>query len=533
MDVWQIWDYISENWHLFLYAYLAISFIRSLFSKEPAESENTKKQDGSAGASKLMKEGRDNIPPVNQVHLSPRKSLGIAYVYFVLGGFVTGTHHIYLGHHAWAVCHSCSGGFMFVGSAIDAVLLPFYVWRANGAVTCHALAPQDSVITLCRSLIITAVRWFVKGGFVLFIVIVLVPSLFEFAYDADLSEGGHVFQTSPYKVLGVSRFAGTQEIKNSYKSLSKQYHPDRNAGCEDCAKRMGEINDAWDKLKRRGAVPGGSTGFREEHSGENEQGNAEDSSEPGQKSSEWANRLDKKWQTLINVGARKMQSWSEWTQSSKASKRKKRAKAWEEGKKEAGKTQSSKGGEKKETKEESDLLKVLMQAQSQKNAPLTIEDFAYMLKHLSGDEADKFVDKSLAPIKKEFDGNGDGKISLKDLLPGDGAERYLSEMFASWKTSFLDADESKDGYLNDDEFAYLLKNLTSEQIDELLDPIDSIMKKLDTDTDGKISLEELLQKAPSWMHSGWKDGFKGADANKDAKLASEELVHLLNHVGKR
>lgn len=534
MDLWHIGEYLLENWHLFLYGYLAISFIRGLFNKEPAEPQNAQKQEGGADVSKLVKEGQQNIPPVNQVHLTPRKSMCIAYAYFLLGGFITGTHHIYLGHHAWAVCHSCSCGFLFVGTTIDAVLLPYYVLRANGALLCHPLAPQDSFFTLCRSLILTLLRWFVKGGFVIFLFIFFVPSFFEFAYDADLSEGGHVFETSPYKVLGVSRFAETQEIKNSYKSLSKQYHPDRNAGCEDCAKRMGEINAAWDKLKRRGAVPGGSTGFREERSEEDGQETAKDSSEPDGKTTDSANNLDKKWQTLINVAVRKIQAWSESTQSNKASKKKKRTKAWEEGKKEAEKTHSpKKGEEKKESMENADLLKVLMQAQSQKNAPVTIEDFAYMLKHLSGDEADKFVDKSLASIKKEFDGNGDGKISLKDLLPGDGSQRYLAEMFASWKTSFDDADEDKDGYLNDDEFAYLLKSLSDEQVDELLDPIDSIVKKLDADNDGKISLEELLQKAPAWMHSGWKDGFKSADANKDAHLTSEELVHLLNHVGKR
>lgn len=53
----------------------------------------------------------------------------------------------------------------------------------------------------------------------------------------------------PYKVLGVSPDASDEEIKTAYRRLAKQYHPDRNPGDETAAKKMQEINDAYDQIK--------------------------------------------------------------------------------------------------------------------------------------------------------------------------------------------------------------------------------------------------------------------------------------------
>ncbi len=53
----------------------------------------------------------------------------------------------------------------------------------------------------------------------------------------------------PYKVLGVSRDASDEEIKRAYRQLAKKYHPDRNPGDAEAAKKMQQINAAYEQIK--------------------------------------------------------------------------------------------------------------------------------------------------------------------------------------------------------------------------------------------------------------------------------------------
>ena len=53
----------------------------------------------------------------------------------------------------------------------------------------------------------------------------------------------------PYKVLGVSRDASDDEIKRAYRRLAKEYHPDRNPGDAAAAKKMQQINAAYEQIK--------------------------------------------------------------------------------------------------------------------------------------------------------------------------------------------------------------------------------------------------------------------------------------------
>ena len=52
-----------------------------------------------------------------------------------------------------------------------------------------------------------------------------------------------------YEVLGINKGATDDEIKQAYRRLAKKYHPDRNPGDEEAAKKMQQINAAYEQIK--------------------------------------------------------------------------------------------------------------------------------------------------------------------------------------------------------------------------------------------------------------------------------------------
>ena len=55
--------------------------------------------------------------------------------------------------------------------------------------------------------------------------------------------------SDPYKVLGVSPTASDEEITKAYRKLAKKYHPDLNHGDAESARKMSEINAAYEQIK--------------------------------------------------------------------------------------------------------------------------------------------------------------------------------------------------------------------------------------------------------------------------------------------
>ena len=53
----------------------------------------------------------------------------------------------------------------------------------------------------------------------------------------------------PYQVLGVSPNASEDDIKQAYRRLAKQYHPDLHPGDASAAQKMNEINQAYEQIK--------------------------------------------------------------------------------------------------------------------------------------------------------------------------------------------------------------------------------------------------------------------------------------------
>jgi molecular chaperone DnaJ len=52
-----------------------------------------------------------------------------------------------------------------------------------------------------------------------------------------------------YATLGVSRTASDDEIKQAYRKLAMQYHPDRNGGSKEAEEKFKEITEAYDVLR--------------------------------------------------------------------------------------------------------------------------------------------------------------------------------------------------------------------------------------------------------------------------------------------
>ncbi len=55
--------------------------------------------------------------------------------------------------------------------------------------------------------------------------------------------------SDPYKVLGVSPDSSDEEVKMAYRRLAKKYHPDLNPGNQNAARKMNEINAAYEQIK--------------------------------------------------------------------------------------------------------------------------------------------------------------------------------------------------------------------------------------------------------------------------------------------
>ena len=54
---------------------------------------------------------------------------------------------------------------------------------------------------------------------------------------------------SPWEVLGVSPLASCSEIKNAYRRLAFEHHPDRNKGSTESEAKFKEINNAYQRAK--------------------------------------------------------------------------------------------------------------------------------------------------------------------------------------------------------------------------------------------------------------------------------------------
>ena len=72
---------------------------------------------------------------------------------------------------------------------------------------------------------------------------------------------------SPYEILGVSPDATDEEVTAAYRKLAKKYHPDLHPGDAEAARRMSEINAAYEQIKSGAAKNTGYSQSQDPFSG--------------------------------------------------------------------------------------------------------------------------------------------------------------------------------------------------------------------------------------------------------------------------
>ena len=65
----------------------------------------------------------------------------------------------------------------------------------------------------------------------------------------------------PYKILGVGPDASDEEIMRAYRRLAKKYHPDLNPGDEEAARKMQQVNAAYEQIKNPEKAQQQSSGY--------------------------------------------------------------------------------------------------------------------------------------------------------------------------------------------------------------------------------------------------------------------------------
>ncbi len=66
---------------------------------------------------------------------------------------------------------------------------------------------------------------------------------------------GHTVDVDPLATLGLGAAASPEEVAAAYRALAKRWHPDRAGAGADAARRMAEINAAYDLLRDGATMP--------------------------------------------------------------------------------------------------------------------------------------------------------------------------------------------------------------------------------------------------------------------------------------
>ncbi|XP_036322040.1 dnaJ homolog subfamily C member 30, mitochondrial-like [Rhagoletis pomonella] len=81
-----------------------------------------------------------------------------------------------------------------------------------------------------------------------FILRSILSTHYSYSNAQYLSTSSSLKSANYYQALGIVQSSTQSEIKSAYYKLSMQYHPDKNKGCENSAKKFREITQAYEVL---------------------------------------------------------------------------------------------------------------------------------------------------------------------------------------------------------------------------------------------------------------------------------------------
>lgn len=109
----------------------------------------------------------------------------------------------------------------------------------------------------------------------------------------------------PYKVLGLDRNASDEDVKRAYRALAKKYHPDLNPGDQEAARRMQEVNEAYDQIKNpekyRNPASSGGYGYDPFTGGYQQTGRSTASDQDSYQTAAYNYIRFRRWQEALNA----------------------------------------------------------------------------------------------------------------------------------------------------------------------------------------------------------------------------------------
>eukprot|EP00092_Neocalanus_flemingeri_P068456 GFUD01083678.1.p1 GENE.GFUD01083678.1~~GFUD01083678.1.p1 ORF type:complete len:268 (+),score=87.11 GFUD01083678.1:101-805(+) len=174
-------------------------------------------------------------------------------------------------------------------------------------------------------------------------------------------------------------------------------------------------------------------------------------------------------------------------------------------------------------------------ADKDENGKLTLSEFKACFEEVFNDGEGLGPDAIINMMMSGFDADGDNMVSLDELLKVIGDKKIDEKLM--FKTMIKGADKDGNGFLSAAEFKPILEAMMDgEDDDEDGPPIEFFMNMADSNSDQKLSVQELLnlftgeaeEKDPK---EEMKSMFRLYDTDADGMISKKEILGFMKMMG--